>query len=379
MYLRCAEPNTELRRRSRLFAHLSDAEQARLLGLVLHNDLRGRSGGDNDSLVPMLHVEPSHPAANLLQLVARAETHAQLPAGRLALLATEAQHADEQTPQRWLSAWADVLTTIAAECTGPGSVSAAFGACLALAGHVPCPAYAFGRWHLAPGLQADESVVRDLIELACCYAYRLVPAQLTPPPGTLVGRGAYSTSTRHGDVLTKTALNLAAQDFILDQEAALLDRACHHPMAERLPRLHGWDPTTGRLQRSYVPGPTGHDLLVSGDFPAPHLVEDLERAHAVLAKGLRYHGVHLDLHPGNFVWDTDQQLWVLVDAGPVPAIGADYYDLDSFDAYLHQVWLQRLDNMRRTPIRSLDWEPLLPSPLSPKSEPDSLPFPPLEN
>lgn len=370
MYLRCADPDTELRRRSRLFAHLSDVEQARLLRLVLHNDVRES---------PTFQVEPSHPARNLLQLVALAESHTQLPAGQLAVLATEAQSAAERTPPRWLSAWSDVLTRIAAACAEPGSVSVAFGACLALAGHVPCPAYAFGRWHLAPGLRADESVVRDLVELACCYAYRLVPAQLAPPSGTLVGRGAYSVSTRKGGVLTKTALNLAAQDFILDQEATLLDLARHHPMAERLPRLHGWDRSTGRLQRSFVPGPTGHDLLVSGDFPAPALVEDLERGHAVLAEGLRDHGVYLDLHPGNFIWDTGQQQWVLVDAGPVPAIGADYYDLDSFDAYLHQVWLQRLDNMSRTPIRSLDWEPLLLSFVAPKSEADSLPLSPLED
>ena len=359
MYLDCPDRDIELQRRSLLFSALDPAEQARLFGFVLLNDLRGSTARrENQSQVRAL-VDVALTGGDLSQTLVVVEHLLSCPDGLVSELSGEAGASRRVPAATWVQERAELVNRLAETATDHWDLSATFAACLVRAGHLPCPGFAFGAWHLTTGIGPDG--IRHLVELACCYAYRLVrQCPVADDRGILVGRGAYSVSTRNGTSLTKTAANLAARDFMLEQEARVLQKASQLPMADRLPKFAGWDRATAELHREYIPGPTGHQLLVSGEFAAqPHYVDDLEAAHHVLVAGLRELEVHLDLHPGNFVWHTRRKRWVLVDAGPVPTIGSDYYDLDSFQEYLRAVWLRRLDNMRREPVRSLDWEPLL--------------------
>lgn len=60
----------------------------------------------------------------------------------------------------------------------------------------------------------------------------------------------------------------------------------------------------------------------------------------------------LDIHPGNFIWVNNK--WILIDVGPIPDIGREYYEFASFKEYFYYVWLMRFDNMKKYPIRSVD-------------------------
>ena len=65
------------------------------------------------------------------------------------------------------------------------------------------------------------------------------------------------------------------------------------------------------------------------------------------------YGIRLDIHPANFVWSDEKSQWFLFDLGSVPYIGFDYYP-ESFDTYYEKIWKERLERMKKFPIRSVE-------------------------
>ena len=65
-------------------------------------------------------------------------------------------------------------------------------------------------------------------------------------------------------------------------------------------------------------------------------------------------GINFDIHPGNFIWSKSKKQWFLVDLGPMPRIGADYFPRKNFQEYFQKIWLDLHGLMITVPIRSLD-------------------------
>ena len=62
----------------------------------------------------------------------------------------------------------------------------------------------------------------------------------------------------------------------------------------------------------------------------------------------------LDIHPGNFIWDNLKNKWYLIDVGPIPYIGREYYEYSLFEEYFNHIWIRRLERMEKYPIRSIN-------------------------
>lgn len=349
MYLDSNDIHTELFRRTSIFGRLPPATRLRILGVAARNDLRGvvestpaqrqvlASLGDAATESADLHGRVTEIVARLVDARTVAE-QAQL------------LH-DANQSHTWWARLPSVANWVYGTVTEPWSRMFVLSSVLALAGHIPLTGFAFGRWHLPTYPVTQEWA--DLIELATCYLYRLVPTTVLLGVRNEVGRGAYCIVERHGDIAVKTPLNLAAPAFMLRQEALLLQELSRTPAGHFLPRLGAFDEKVPRLSRQFIAGPTGHDVLQSGGL-TPLQTSELRRAYDGLSGALGDGCQTLDLHPSNFVWHENELRWVLVDAGPVPRIGFDYYDLDSFDSYLRDVWSRRLERMQDEPIRSID-------------------------
>lgn len=357
MYLGCPDRWAELARRAMLYDGLRTDLKLTMLRRAARNDLRGVVEPDPDHIHTMSSL--LGPAtAPLPVFLANAVAGLVRDPANLATLSHRLRKAIGSTA-RW-----DALEATTAEVfeavvrPDPWLRTTVLNAVLAASGHVPVAGYAFGRWHLQGDCPPARDLLFALVELATCYFYRLSPA---PPDvwqrGTPAGRGAYSTVYRCGDLAVKVGTNLASRSFALEQEALLLQTLIQSPAGPFAPRLGSYDEGRGLLFREFVPGPTGHELLMSTRFQAdPRLRSRLATAYEAISTYLTNSEQRLDLHPGNFVWNSARDRWVLVDLGPVPQIGSDYYDLVSFEAYLSGTWLRRLERMRAEPIRSLDWE-----------------------
>jgi hypothetical protein len=108
----------------------------------------------------------------------------------------------------------------------------------------------------------------------------------------------------------------------------------------------------------------GVDLLTTPAFRnAPFAMDQLEDLYKVACDIYRADGINFDIHPGNIKWDDERGRWVLVDLGPMPVIGADYFPRNSFARYFRKIWLDLHHLMKAVPIRSLDIE--IPMSLSP--------------
>jgi hypothetical protein len=354
LFLGVPDPRAELLRRSALFGGLPEQVRLRLLHTAIRNDLRGAEPkpAEPHRLVAALRRTMAGTGVNFTSTVMDLVTPA---IATSAVLEREAGLLAEASSKQDVDAWWDRLTTLPVrvrpEATDPWTRTLVVSAVLGLSGHVPVLGFAFGRWRLPTHVGPQGWFA--LLELATCYLYRLVPTA-TRSGSAEYGRGAYCLVKRRGTVAVKLPLNLAAADFLLRQEALLLRKAGAVDASRHLPRLVAFDETGPSLRREFIPGPTGHEVLCA-DGPDPAQIEELRHAYLALTRWLSTIDQALDLHPGNFVWHERESRWVLVDVGPVPHIGSDYYDLESFDTYSRDVWLMRLSRMRQEPIRSVDW------------------------
>jgi|LNFM01.1.fsa_nt_gb hypothetical protein len=253
--------------------------------------------------------------------------------------------------------WSTTLVHLAGRlCQRPGS--SPFDRALRLnrhlAAHGLCPLlhYAFDDWH------CPEADPHASVDLSTTFLYRLV-GEVPVPDANLIGSGAYAHVLRRGGKaghsVDKIPRNLAARRFAMHQEFMLSRYLASTALAPYLTPLLAYDDATGSLERTLVDGPSGTALLCNWRFAddiigRDQLKEIWSFANCLLAE----HRINLDIHPGNFRWCSKQGRWFLVDLGPMPRIGADYYPRDSFDAYLEKCWIDLHALMSAVPIRSTD-------------------------
>ena len=249
----------------------------------------------------------------------------------------------------------------------PWERAAALNVWLAEEGMCPLVHFAFERWFEigSYGRPLPADIVDDLADLGTTFLYRLVPVEQGAVTGTRMGTGAYSHVYLCDDgTVLKVPRNLAARAFANHDEHMASLYAASSRLASFIPKHFGYQEDTGIIRREFVPGTMGVDLLITPEFrDAPFALGQLEHVYKVACAIYQADGINFDIHPGNIKWNADAKRWVLVDLGPMPVIGADYFPRDDFARYFQKIWLDLHNLMKTVPIRSLDIE--LPWPTSP--------------
>lgn len=228
-------------------------------------------------------------------------------------------------------------------------------------GLCPLVHFAFDQWYEIGQLGDEENkiVLANLADLSTTFLYRLisVPVPETFVNNSLIGGGAYSNVYRSNDdqVVFKVPKNMASYHFASEEEYQASRFAETTYLNPYIPKTLSFDPQTKIIQREFVVGVSGFELLQDPDFRSfPYAIEDIKAIYHAACNIYRTTGVNFDIHPGNIMWSIIKNNWILVDLGPMPSIGAEYFPRDSFEDYFQKIWLDLNDLMINVPIRSLD-------------------------
>ena len=356
-YLTSTVNDRELYRRFALFGQCSGKAKASMFLAAARNDLRSLTGHQEAQASNMIEIasKTSSPEANL---AVQFRDVGILASGDLQSY-MHAAAADVRVGK-----WAQGLSAlIKASCSLAGEnrwlQSTLTNLALVDQGLCPLIHFAFGCWQVpVPDPQSLELArTRWLVEFAPMYLYRLAPRTTSEVlDGREIGRGAYCSILEFDNkvgVVIKVPRNLAGE-IIAQQEKETHEALGLTILHNNIPRLLGYNRPTGKIMREYVKGPLGHELLVKGQLKwGETKVKKLKWTFEKIISAMHRINLRLDIHPSNFVWDELCKRWVLIDLGPVPVIGFNYYPLDSFEEYWMKVWEERLVRMCIEPIRSV--------------------------
>lgn len=216
-----------------------------------------------------------------------------------------------------------------------------------------CPMlnYAFDRWYYSSD-DSDSQHIIELAELSVTYLYRIIPLEKTITNNVL-GKGEYGILRRIQEkVVEKIPMNYAAFLFANEEEWENFQILKHTDLVKNIPILIAFDMHSKKLVREYILGMTGHELLLKNQMDE-NKINSLKDVFLRIRQVEAIYGIRLDIHPANFVWSDEKSQWFLFDLGSVPYIGFDYYP-ESFDTYYEKIWKERLERMKKFPIRSVE-------------------------
>ncbi len=222
-----------------------------------------------------------------------------------------------------------------------------------------CPflRFAFNQWHDI-SQKNNHSSIPSLVEFSTVYLYRL--AQINKHVNV---HGIHLADGSHNSLflikktkqIKKIPRSIAAEYFINDYEVKITKLLFKSSLKKYIPDILSYDKATKIITRQYITGKTGHELLVTNFFDKnTKAIKDLKRFFNLYRKVARKHRINLDIHPGNFIWSKEKQQWFLVDTGPIPSIGSNYFPLNSFRSYFQKIWIERHLRIKKLPIRSVD-------------------------
>ncbi len=215
-------------------------------------------------------------------------------------------------------------------------------------GQIPLVHFAFDKWQ-------SERNIKNLKELTVFYTYKLLelPNKLENKM-ELIGSGAYFYvyKPEGKNFVYKYPKNYLAKRFLLEYEFNLGCLLGNSDIARFLPKIYGLDKEFG-LKREFIKGETGNEIIKSGGCNNKQK-NQLAKMYGLLCKQEKKLNSILDIHPGNFVWSHEHEQWFFIDLGFVPKIGSNYYPKHNFTRYYKKIWLNRLEMIRRFPIRSVD-------------------------
>lgn len=219
-----------------------------------------------------------------------------------------------------------------------------------------CPLlfYSFDRWHWGEG---DSNQLKCLVEFSLMYLYRFIRVDVEAPLGSyqkLDGSGATSSVyLDNKNTVCKTPKNLAALRYIFPQENEISTILVKSDLGVFIPAGYRYENKCHALYHEYVQGKSGLHYL---NYKKELSIEQMESLrvfyNSYCALGERR--LILDIHPGNFVWNDQKRQWYLIDLGPLPEIGREYYEFDAFERYYEDIWLGLEEKMHKYPIRSVD-------------------------
>ena len=166
----------------------------------------------------------------------------------------------------------------------PYERSIALNLWLTRAGLCPLVRYAFERWFEigSYGRMVSADVVDDLADLSTTFLFRLIPVENVPISLARIGTGAYSHVYRSSDgkSIFKVPRNLAARSFASHDEHLASLYAKESGLATFIPEHLGFDHDTSVIQREFIDGTPGVELLTREDFrKAPLGLDQLEQIY----------------------------------------------------------------------------------------------------
>lgn len=233
---------------------------------------------------------------------------------------------------------------------------------LSKAGLCPLVRFAFDQWYeIYPYHETYAlKLIENLADLSTTFLYRLIKIENREIGGEKIGHGAYSNVFLNMDKqsIIKVPKNLASQSFAADEEYLASLYIENSSLSQYVPHLLYYDREKKVLERQYIRGKTGFELLKEEGqlLNSPKVIKQLKEIYDEACKIYYKDSINFDIHPGNLIWSEDFQKWFLVDLGPMPEIGAEYFPRENFENYFQKIWLDLLFLMTAVPIRSLDIE-----------------------
>ena len=261
--------------------------------------------------------------------------------------------------------WRDQIIFISKELskipgTKPLERSILLNIWLCKSGLCPLVRFAFDQWYEIDQSNKENSlkIIEHLVDLSTNFLYRLVTIDVEDFGGDRIGSVAYSNVfyIKETQSVIKVPKNLASQDFAADQEYLASLYITKTNLNKYVPELLSYRKDKKVIERQYIKGKTGFELLTEKKelFDLQNVITQLREIYKESCYIYEKDGINFDIHPGNMIWSDEQKQWFLVDLGPMPQIGAEYFPRDSFENYFQKIWLDLPRLMVEVPIRSLD-------------------------
>lgn len=226
---------------------------------------------------------------------------------------------------------------------------------LANKNYCPLLHFAFDEWH---DTTRNQSTIGALIELSTTYLYRIALLNdAVTTNGIEIANGSHNSIflISQKEIIEKIPKSIAAKYFINDQEVETTKILSRTELKEHMAHIISYDENTKKITRQYIAGKTGHELLATKFFKEnQEAINQLEKFYNIYKKVREDTGINLDIHPGNFVWSNKKEDWILIDTGPIPLIGSEYFPLNSFEKYFNKIWVERYERIKNLPVRSVD-------------------------
>lgn len=222
---------------------------------------------------------------------------------------------------------------------------------LAESGICPLILYAFDKWQLH-----DKKSLSQVIELSLMYLYRYECYACKAPIGYELFKCSGATCNIFLDYIhnriCKVAKNFASSKYLLQQEYENATNLVKTELNSFLPKDYEYNKECGWLSHANVMGDCADELLVQRKI-SQDMINQLGIFYDAYINRKNKELI-LDIHPGNFIWDINKKKLYLVDCGAIARIGSEYYEYINFEEYYKKVWIDRVYNMGKYPIRSMD-------------------------
>lgn len=213
-----------------------------------------------------------------------------------------------------------------------------------------CPIlnFAFDEWYYRK--KYSESLFINQVDLSTTYLYRLVELKKEDKS---FSKGAYSyinIDYKH-KIVQKIPRNFAAKMFANEDEYKTMLCLSKTELRYNIPKVINFDIETGIIKKEYILGILGHEML-ERKLLNKEIIQKLKDLYENIINITQRLDIKLDIHPSNFIWSEKFKRWFLIDLGIVPEIAYKYYP-QNFEEYFKKVWLERLERMKKFPIRSV--------------------------
>lgn len=221
-------------------------------------------------------------------------------------------------------------------------------------GLCPLLLYSFNKWQWGKG---NANQLKRLVEFSLVYLYRFIKVEnnllLEYHQKIDVGGATCHVYFSDKNIVCKSPKNLAAILYILPQEIEIYQILDKSALSIFIPSEYRYDSDCHALYHEFVHGKNGWHYLSDEKNLSIEQIESLKFFYNTY-QSLGEEQLILDIHPGNMVWEVKKRQWFLIDLGPLPEIGKEYYEFNTFELYYEEIWLNLEEKMQKYPIRSVD-------------------------